>query len=107
MKQTELEAARSVHVVVDPFRPRGVSEERFEEMVSAAATFIFDAVRRDLDVTLSLPRITLRAREGQPAAPLFRALALLEPSFEPVHQILERDSVVFGIAGGRHDAKSA
>lgn len=107
MKQTELEAARSVHVVVDPFKPRAASDDQFEDMITAAATFIFDAVRRDLDVTLSLPRITVRAREGASASPLFRALALLEPSFEPVHQILERDSVVFSVAGGHHDAKSA
>lgn len=107
MKQTELEAARSVHVVVDPFKPRAASDDQFEDMITAAATFVFDAVRRDLDVTLSLPRITVRAREGQAASPLFRALALLEPSFEPVHQILERDSVVFSVAGGHHDAKSA
>lgn len=107
MKQHELDAARSVHVVVDPYKPRGTSDEDFERMVSAAATFILNSVQRGLDVTLSLPRAVLRAREGEPAGALFRALALLEPVFEPVYPMVERNSVVFSVGGGSDDAKSA
>ena len=107
MKQTESETARSVHVIVDPYKPRGVSHEEFEEMISDAATFLYEATRRGFDVTLSLPRAEVRAREGQSAAPLFRALALLEPVYEPVHQIVERNALFFSAAGGRHDAQSA
>lgn len=108
MKQHEAEADRSVHVVVDPYKPRGASDEDFEQLISTAATFIYDAARRGLDVTLSLPRVIIRARESESAAPLFRALALLEPAFEPVHQILDRDAVVFSVIGRvRHDAQSA
>jgi uncharacterized protein (DUF58 family) len=97
MKQYETEAARSVIVVVDPYKPRGASDDEFEEMVTAAASFIYDAARRGLDVTLVLPRTTVRARELEPAAPLFRALALLEPLHERVHQPLERDAVLFSL----------
>ncbi|HYH08090.1 MAG TPA: DUF58 domain-containing protein [Thermoanaerobaculia bacterium] len=107
MKQHDSDVARSVHVVVDPYKPRKVSEEDFEEMISAAATFIHHAVRRGLDVTLALPRVTVRAKENESAAPLFRALALVEATHEPVHQLLERDSVLFAVSGGQHDAKSA
>ena len=107
MKQTEAEAARSVHVIVDPYKPRSVSADDFEEMISDAATFIFDTSSRGYDVTLSLPRIDVRARDGQSAAPLFRALALLDPVYEPVHQVVDRNAVFFSAAGGRHDAKSA
>lgn len=107
MKQHESDAARSLHVVVDPYKPRRTSEEDFEAMIASAATFVYHAARRGLDVTLALPRVTLRARESESAAPLFRALALLEPAHEPVHQLLERDSVVFSVAGGRDDAQSA
>lgn len=107
MKQHEADAARSLHVVVDPYKPRGVGDGEFEQMISAATTLIHQAVRRNLDVTLSLPRIMLRARENESAAPLFRALALLEAEHEPVHQLLDRNSVLFSVAGGRHDAKSA
>jgi uncharacterized protein (DUF58 family) len=106
MKQTELDAGRALHVVVDPYKPHNVSDDEFEELISAAATLIYHAARRGLDVTLSMPRVTLHARESHGASPLFHALALLEPVFEPVHQPLDRDSVFFSL-GGRHDAKSA
>ncbi len=97
MKQHEAEASRSVLVVVDPYKPRNVSEDVFEEMIASAATFIYHAAQRGLDVTLVLPRVTLRARESEAASPLFRALALLEPLHEPVHQVLERDAVLFTV----------
>ena len=106
IKQTEAEAAKAVHVVVDPFRPRSVSSDEFEELISLAATFIYDVVNREFDVTLSLPRIDVSVREGQSAAPLFRALALLEPVFEPIHHAIDRNTVFFSVSRG-HDAKSA
>jgi uncharacterized protein (DUF58 family) len=99
MKQHEADAARSVLVVVDPYKPRRASDERFEEMITDAATFIYHAVKRGLDVTLSLSRVTIRAREAEAAGALFRALALLEPAYEPVYQMLERDAVFFSVSG--------
>ncbi|HEX7832289.1 MAG TPA: DUF58 domain-containing protein [Thermoanaerobaculia bacterium] len=98
MKQTAVETSRSVHVVVDPYQSVRTSDDDFEEMITAAATFVYHAVRNGLDVTLSLPRISVRAREGETSGPLMRALALLEPSAEPVVQLLERDSIVFSMA---------
>ena len=98
MKQPELEAARAVHVVVDPYKPRGASDEEFEQMISEAATFLYHAVRRGLDVMLTLPRTSLRASEAQTATAMFRALALLEPMHEPVHQALDRATVLFSLA---------
>jgi uncharacterized protein (DUF58 family) len=106
MKQTDAETGKSVHVVVDPYLPKGGSADELEEMISAAATFIHHAGHDGFDVTLSLPRATFRARDGELAAPLFRALALLEPAYEPVHQVVERNTVLFSL-GGMHDAKSA
>jgi uncharacterized protein (DUF58 family) len=100
IKQPEADASRSLHVVVDPFQPRGSSEDAFEELVSEAATFVFHAVRRGFDVTLSLPRVTVRAKEDEPAAPLFHALALLEPAYEPVHHLLDHNAVLFSLGGG-------
>ena len=107
MKQSEAESARSVQVVVDPYKPRDVSADDFEEMVSDAATFIFDVSTRGFDVTLSLPRVDVRTREGQSASPLYRALALLDPVYEPVDAIVDRNAVFFSVAGGHDDAKSA
>ncbi|HYS56493.1 MAG TPA: DUF58 domain-containing protein [Thermoanaerobaculia bacterium] len=97
MKQTEIEAARIVHVVVDPYKSRGASDDDFEQMVSEAATFIYDALHRNLDVMLSLPRATLRTRTTESPAAVFRALALLEPSHEPIAQTIDRHSVVFAV----------
>ncbi|HEV7487936.1 MAG TPA: DUF58 domain-containing protein [Thermoanaerobaculia bacterium] len=99
IKQTEVETGRSVHIVVDPYRPPDVSEESFEEMISEAATFLDDALRSGLDVAFSIPHVTMRSdREG--AASMFRALALLEATREPVAQTVDRDSVIFTVAPG-------
>ena len=106
MKQTEAESAKAVHVVVDPYLPKGSDEEAFEEMIASAATFVYHAVADGFDVTLSLPRATYRAHERENASPLFRALALIEPAYEPVHQVVDRGTVLFTL-GGRRDAKSA
>jgi uncharacterized protein (DUF58 family) len=105
MKQTEVEAARVVQVVVDPYKPRGVSDDEFEHMISEAATFIHDALARNLDVMLSLPRVSLRAGGGESPAPIFRALALLDASHEPVAQTIDRNSIVFAVR--RADARAS
>jgi len=100
MKQNEAEGARAVQVVVDPYKPRAVSSDDFEEMISDAATFIFDATARGFDVTLTLPRVDVRSREGQSAAPLFRALALLDAVYEPVDMIVDRNAIYFSVQSG-------
>lgn len=107
MKQTDAEASTSVHVVVDPYQPKGVTEEQLERMISEAATFVYQAVERGFDVTLSLPALTVRTRQHESAAPLFRALALMEATREPVHQVMDLNTVLFSVTGGRRDAKSA
>jgi uncharacterized protein (DUF58 family) len=99
IKQTEVETGHSVHIVVDPYRPAEVSEESFEEMISEAATFLDDALRSGLDIAFSIPHVTLRSeRDG--AASMFRALALLEATREPVAQTVDRDSVIFTVSPG-------
>ena len=107
MKQTEAESAREVHVVIDPYKPRSVSDDEFEGMISEAATFIHGAWSRGFEVTLSLPRTDVRVHERQWPAPLFRSLALLQAAHEPVHKVVGRNAVFFSAGGGRRDAKSA
>jgi len=97
IKQTELESGRAVHVVVDPYRPRAASDDDFERMVSEAATFVHEALRRGFEVVVTLPRAELRARGGEAARAIFRALALLEPVYEPFAPLLDRSSVVFAV----------
>ncbi len=96
IKQMQVEAGRSVHIVVDPYRPRDVSEATFEEMISEAATMLHDALHRDLEVIFSVPHVTLHSdRDGE--VPMFRALALLESTPEPVAQTVDRDSMIFTV----------
>ncbi len=97
IKQTEVEAARAVHVVVDPYKPRGISDDDFERMISEAATFIYDALRRGLDVMLSMPRVSLRAKAADAGTAMFRALAIVEPVHEAVAQTIDRNAVVFAV----------
>lgn len=97
IKQSEAEAGRGVHVVVDPFKPRMASDDDFERMISEAATFVHEALQRGFDVAVSLPRTELRVRGGDTARPVFRALALLEPAYEPSSPLLDRHSVVFAV----------
>jgi uncharacterized protein (DUF58 family) len=96
IKQTEVESGRSVHIVVDPFQPKDVSEETFEEMISEAATFLDDALRSGLEVAFSIPHATLRSDRDSESA-MFRALALLEATRDPVAQVIDRDSVLFTV----------
>jgi uncharacterized protein (DUF58 family) len=98
MKQTEMESGRALHVVVDPYRPRGVADDDFERMISEAATLIHDSIDGNgMEVILTLPRLTLRAKELAQANALFRALALIEPLPEPFADVHERDAVVFTV----------
>jgi uncharacterized protein (DUF58 family) len=98
IKQTEVEAGRAMHIVVDPYRPRGASDDDFEWMISEAATAAFEALRRELELVVSLPHLTLRSdRDGGGA--IFRALALLQPSHERVAMAVERTSIVFSLRG--------
>jgi uncharacterized protein (DUF58 family) len=97
IKQTEADAARAVHVVIDPFKPHGTTDDDFEAMVSDVSTFIYHALRRRLEVVVTLPRVTLRASDMDHATPIFRTLAVLEPVFEPVRYTLERNSVLFTV----------
>jgi uncharacterized protein (DUF58 family) len=97
IKQTDLDAGRAVHVVVDPYKPHGASDDAFEEMISAAATFVEHASRGNLNIVFSLPRATIHVKEGATATPIFRALALLEATHEPVAQPVERDSLLFSL----------
>lgn len=97
VKQTDLDAARAVHVVVDPYRPPGASDDEFEHMVSEAATFIHQVLQRNVDVVVQMPRVTLRSKEGQGGHSMFRALALIEATHEPVTQTVDRNTIIFAL----------
>jgi uncharacterized protein (DUF58 family) len=97
IKQTDLDAARTVHVVLDPYRPKRASDDEFETMISEATTFVHDLLQRGLDVVFQMPRVHLRSKDGQAAQSMFRALALVEATHEPVYQTVDRNTVVFAL----------
>jgi uncharacterized protein (DUF58 family) len=97
VKQTETEAARAVAVVVDPWKPRDCTDEDFEFMVSEAATFIFDALKRGLDIMLTMPKARVRSKAGDGQSNLFRALALVDPLHSPISLAVDRNAVVFAV----------
>jgi uncharacterized protein (DUF58 family) len=97
IKQTELDTARAVHVVFDPYKPPTASDEAFEELVSATATYLFHAARNGLTILFTMPRVTIAASESESAGAAFRALALVEPAYEPVAQMIDQSSVVFAL----------
>lgn len=101
MKQTDLDAARTLHVIVDPYKPAAVPDEDFELMVSDATTFIHQALERGLDVILQLPDVTLRSSDWQASRSMFRGLALLEVTSEPTPLSMEPDAIVFTTASER------
>ncbi len=106
VKQTDLESSRAVHVMVDPYRAMHVTDEQFETMISAAATFIDDVLTRGADVVLTLPRNSVRVQQGQSAMPLFHALALVEPMYEPMDHAIDRGTVLFALER-MHEPQSA
>ena len=105
IKQTEAEAARAVHVVIDPYKAHGVSDDDFESMISDAATFIFHALQRQLEVVVTMPRLTLHANDFEHGLPMFRALAVIEPIHERVEFTLDRNTILFAVRS--HDASAA
>jgi uncharacterized protein (DUF58 family) len=101
IKQTDADAARTLHVAVDPYKPHGATDEAFEEMISAATTFVHQALERGLDVVLQLPRITLRSKDGQAGHSMFRALALVEAHHERRLLAVDRHTVLFALGDQR------
>jgi uncharacterized protein (DUF58 family) len=99
VKQTELESTHVVHAVLDTYRPPRATEEQFEELISAAATFVFHATRRGLTVVLTLPRMTFEAADAMASNAMFRALALVEPSYEPLFLTTDETTVLFSLRG--------
>jgi uncharacterized protein (DUF58 family) len=97
LKLTESDAARVVHVAVDPWLPPGMPGDALEELISEAATCIHEALERDLEVVLSLPDLTLRGKAGEAARSMFRALALLEAKATPAFFPLDRNTLLFSL----------
>ena len=105
MKQQQEEAGISLAVAVDPVRPAGVSEERFERMISEAATLLFIGLETGAEVALILPRERINGSGDPIRGPIFRALALLEAEAAGDLPVVPRGAVLFSMRS--EHAKSA
>jgi uncharacterized protein (DUF58 family) len=100
IKETELEANQSVEMAVDSVLPPGAGEEEFEQMISAAATLVRDAIDAGLEVTLHTPGGTVRGGGDGARRPMFEVLALLEPSGEGWAEWTSPHTIVFSLRRG-------
>ncbi|HVR42212.1 MAG TPA: DUF58 domain-containing protein [Thermoanaerobaculia bacterium] len=108
MKQHEEEVSPSLIVAVDPVRPSSVSEERFERMISEAATLLLDAIEDGADVTLILPRERIRGRAQRIRRSVFEALALLEAEPGGDLPVVPRGAILFSLrTEGEREKRSA
>jgi uncharacterized protein (DUF58 family) len=106
IKQTDAESGRIVYVYVDPFLPGDAVPDALETVISAAATYVHDALERELEVVLKLPGVTIRGRAGEARRAIFEALALAEATSQPMAGLPDRDAVIFSLRGA-HESKSA
>ena len=100
MKQQQEEAGISLAVAVDPVSPHGVDEERFERMISEAATLLWNGLESGADVTLVLPKERISGNGSQARGPIFRALALLEAERSGDLPVVPRGAVLFSLRSG-------
>ena len=97
IKQTEQDGDRRITVAVDPLMDDPAQREVFEEMISAATTFIHAAFRRDLEVKLILRRGALIGGAPHQRRALFETLALMEPLPETAFPPVEQGVILFSL----------
>lgn len=106
MKQTELEAGRSIVVAVDPVVPAGAPEEEFEQMISEATTMIHHAFEIGVDVVLHLPAARMSGQGRSSRQQMFEALALVEMATSGERMVFDPGTFVFSLRRP-HEARTA
>ncbi|MGA7616067.1 MAG: DUF58 domain-containing protein [Thermoanaerobaculia bacterium] len=97
IKQPEREVRRAIAVVVDPVLPPGRSEEDFEGMISAAATYLRDALATGSEVTLHVGSMTIEGAASGSQKAMFEALALVEAVRDAPMPLHERGMAFFSL----------
>lgn len=100
VKQPEMEAERIVRIALDPFHPPAATDEEYESMVSAAATYLHEAAAHEAEVTFRLPEKMLQGSGASTAQSIYHELALLEPTQAPWMESFEPGTAVFRIGSG-------
>ena len=97
MKQLEEETAPALLVAIDPVLPPWETEERFETMISEAATLLFEMVEAEAEVALILPGERIRGRGDLIRRSLFEALARLEPESSGDLPMVPSGAILFSL----------
>lgn len=78
IKQSASDASGTLHLSLDTYLPPEVADDRFEEIVSEAATLVRDAHASGTEVTLHLADAIIRETPDSGLRPIFEALALVD-----------------------------
>lgn len=106
MKQLEEETAPALLIAIDPVLPPWEAEERFETMISEAATLLFEMVEAEAEVALILPGERIRGRGDLIRGSLFDALARLEAESSGDLPLVPRGAILFSLRS-EHDKQTA
>lgn len=83
IKQHAADASAAMHVALDAFVPSSIPPERFEEIVSEAASAVRDAHATGSEVVLHIGDREIRETPETGLRPIFEALALVTPTRDP------------------------
>ncbi|HXI14693.1 MAG TPA: DUF58 domain-containing protein [Thermoanaerobaculia bacterium] len=94
-KQAELEADRVIRVAVDPYCPMQLREKEFEELISAAATYLQQGAEHDSELSLRVPGKRLTSTGLSEAGAMFRELALMTATTDEWTESFETGTTLF------------
>ncbi|MBI2215440.1 MAG: DUF58 domain-containing protein [Acidobacteria bacterium] len=107
MKQSQQDANPIVAITFDPFMPSTDARERFEQIVSEAATAVRNALDRGYDVHFHLGRQASLVGQTDRGISAYEALALVEPQSETPTPFSGTGVILYSLRSGNRDARTA
>jgi uncharacterized protein (DUF58 family) len=107
MKQSQQDANPIVAITFDPFIASADDRERFEELVSEAATAVRNAIDGGYDVHFHLGRQASLVGQSDRGSAAYEALALVEPQAEAPTPFGGTGVVLYSLRSGSRDARTA
>lgn len=107
MKQSQQDANPIVAITFDPCFPPGENRERFELLVSEAATAVRNAIARGYDVHFHLGRQASLVGEADRGIAAYEALALVEPQREAPAPFAGSGVILYSLRSGNREARTA
>ncbi|MFA6957400.1 MAG: DUF58 domain-containing protein [Thermoanaerobaculia bacterium] len=107
MKQSQQEANPIVAITFDPCLPPGEARERFETLVSEAATAVRNAIDNGYDVHFHLGRQASLVGQPDRGIAAYEALALVEPLAEAPVPFGGTGVILYSLRSGNREARTA